>query len=197
MGAWRFDENLATLDALVASYSHKGRRYHTTEHVSACLRHLDSCASRLDSPREVEIALWFHDAVYEPFSSRNEEDSADWAASFLAGCGASPDEVDRVTRLITVTKHNAPAQTADEAALVDIDLAILGAEPATYGIFEDRIRKEYRLVPSFLYRQKRAAILRGFLARARLFTSGVFPEEFELQARENLSNAVFKLAGRA
>lgn len=67
----------------------------------------------------------------------------------------------------------------------------------TYEIFEQGVRKEYRLVPAFIYRKKRAAVLRGFMERSQIYTSGIFPEARERQARENLSNAVSQLEGRA
>lgn len=193
MQAWGFSENLMTCNKLIAAYSQKGRHYHTTEHISACLRHMDACKHELDSPREVEISLWFHDAIYRPFSGSNEKDSADWAASFMSECGASNDHIARVHALIMVTQHNAPTQTRDEAALVDIDLSILGAKPSVYEIFEQGVRKEYRLVPWFIYRKKRAAILRSFLQRPRIYISGIFSDTVEYQARENLSNAISRL----
>lgn len=197
MDAWGFSLNQETFDSLVAAYSASGRYYHTTEHVSACLRHLDAFAAELGSAREIEIALWFHDAIYKPLSSNNEKESADWAASYLSERGATAEDTDRVHRLIMVTAHDAPTETKDESALVDIDLSILGTDPRTYDFFEQGIRKEYRLVPSFMYRKKRAAVLRGFLERPKIYTSGCFPEEVERQAKENLANAIFKLEGRA
>ncbi|MBK1873926.1 MULTISPECIES: HD domain-containing protein [Marinobacter] len=197
MGTWGFAPHQETYDSLITAYSGKGRHYHTLEHISACLRHLDNCSALLDHPREVELAFWFHDAIYKPLSSKNELESADWAASFLAESGASAEEIDRVHRLIMVTEHDAPTQSRDESILVDIDLSILGTSPETYEIFEQGVRKEYRLVPSFIYRKKRAAVLRGFMERPQIYTSGIFPEARERQARENLSNAVSKLEGRA
>lgn len=197
MDAWSFPTNQATFDALRKAYSGKGRHYHSTEHVAACLRHLDDGSSRLESPREVEIAIWFHDAIYKPFASDNEEKSADWAASFLAEHGASREEVDRVHRLVRVTDHKTPTRTEDEAILVDIDLAILSADPPAYDLYEQDVRKEYRLVPGFLYRKKRAEILRSFLERPEIYPSGIFPEEAETQARQNLARAVAGLEDRA
>ncbi|MEM6819174.1 MAG: N-methyl-D-aspartate receptor NMDAR2C subunit [Pseudomonadota bacterium] len=197
MKAWGFEANPQTFDALVDGYSGKGRHYHTAKHVSACLEHLDAYLDQVENPREVKIAPWFHDAIYKPLSSKNEKESADWAASFLSENGAKGTEVSRVHRLIMVTEHNAPTQTADEAVLVDIDLSILGAIPATYDMFERAVRKEYKLVPSFLYRKKRAEVLRGFLAREKIYTSGCFPPDFERQARENLLNAITTLEGNA
>src|SRR5690554_6317807 len=110
MEAWGFEPNRKTFESLMSAYSSKGRHYHTTEHISACLRHLDGCVDDLESCREVEIALWFHDAIYNPLSSSNEKGSADWAASFLSESGATDEDAGRVHRLIMVTEHNAPTQ---------------------------------------------------------------------------------------
>lgn len=195
MEAWAFGENRPTYEALVAAYSEPGRHYHTLEHISACLGHLDDCIEKLASPREVEIALWFHDAIYKPFRSDNEQQSAEWASSFLGECGAAPEEIERVYDLIMATAHDAPTQTKDEAILIDIDLSILGAEPSVYDIFERGVRKEYRLVPSIVFRKKRAEILQGFLDRPSIYTSGIFTEDVERRARQNLANAILELKG--
>jgi predicted metal-dependent HD superfamily phosphohydrolase len=197
MDAWCFSRNQGTYEALVAAYSERGRHYHTSEHVSVCLRHLDACAKEVDAPREVEVALWFHDAVYKPLSGDNEKKSADWAAAFLAEQGALADEIARVHRLVMVTEHKVPTQTHDESLLVDIDLSILGTDPEVYAAFETGVRKEYRLVPWFLYRKKRAEVLRRFLERPKIYSQASFSEALERQARENLANAISKLDGRA
>lgn len=196
MDSWGFGPNRETFKSLMDAYSGKGRHYHTVEHISACLRHLDQCMGALDYPREVEIALWFHDAIYKPFSSSNEKKSADWAASFMSEQGATDEESARVHRLIMATEHNAPAETRDASVLVDIDLSVLGADPAIFDLFEQGVRKEYRLVPAFIYRKKRAEVLRGFLSRRKIYTSGCFPAAVERQAKENLSNAIARLERR-
>ncbi|GGE58535.1 hypothetical protein GCM10007421_36440 [Halopseudomonas oceani] len=195
MTAWQLGTNPDTFAALLRAYTETGRHYHSAEHVTACLQHLDGCAGRVDNPAEVELALWFHDAIYQPLSSSNEQDSADWAASFLTEQGVDEQLVARVHRLIMVTEHNAPTTTRDEAVLVDIDLAILGAPAAVYELFEQGVRQEYRRVPAPLYRRKRAHVLRGFLERPRLYVSGCLGPEREHQARDNLTRAIAQLEG--
>lgn len=196
MDQWGFETNKDTYGALVDRYSERGRFYHTQEHVAACLRHLDGCIDAVDEPREVELALWFHDAVYNPLSGSNERDSADWAASFLSRNGAPADAAARVHRLVMATEHDARALTNDESLLVDIDLAILGADPETYDTFEQAIRAEYRHVPTFIFKKKRAQVLRGFLQRRRIFHNEPFATERERRARKNLQQAVASLTGR-
>lgn len=197
MRAFGFGANEETFDSLRAAYSEKHRHYHTGEHVQACLRHLDSCVMRADEPKEIELALWFHDAIYEPLSSNNERKSADWAAAFLAANLATPEVAARVHRLIMVTEHNAATMTKDESILVDIDLSILGADVETYAAFEEAVRNEYRMVPMLIYRRKRTEILNGFLKRPRIYQNEPFFSEREQQARINLSNAISKLSARA
>lgn len=196
MAAWGFGPNTGTYEKLVAAYSAKGRFYHDRSHVEACLRHLETCRDGVRRLPEVELALWFHDAVYRPLSGGNERKSADWAASFLRENGAAPEAVFRVHGLIMVTMHNAPTQSTDESLLVDIDLAILGAAPPRYEAFEQAVRREYRLVPAVVYRRKRAELLRAFLDRPRIYLNEPFSTAFEGQARSNLSNAISGLAMR-
>jgi predicted metal-dependent HD superfamily phosphohydrolase len=193
MDTWGLAHKPSVFDALVAAYSEKWRHYHTIEHISACLRHLDAVAHELDAPHEVEMALWFHDAVYKPLSGNNERESADWAMAFLIAEGAEHAAAARVHRLIMATRHGDSSQAGDEASLVDIDLSILGTDPPTYNRYEQQIRKEYTFVPSFIYRKKRAAILRDLLGRPRIYTSGHVAAATERQARANLLNAVSAL----
>lgn len=196
MAAWGFGENQDTYRAMVAAYAQKHRYYHTAAHISACLRRLDACVAQVNNPREVEMALWFHDAVYNPFSGNNELRSAAWAASFLAENHAPPETVDRVRSLIMATRHDAPPRSRDESILVDIDLAILGASAQIYDVFEKDVRREYKFVPGFFYRKKRAAILRHFLGRDRIFQNEPFISDLEGRARENLARAVSNLMRR-
>lgn len=180
----------ATFDALCAAYAEPHRHYHTAEHIGACLRLLARLRGSAGNADEIALALFFHDAVYRTRASDNEARSADWADAVLARHGVDAARRARVRGLILATCHNAPAATADEQLLVDIDLAILGAAPAEYDAFEQAIRREYRWVPGFLYRRRRAALLEGFLRRQPIYLSEVLRAERETQARDNLRRAI-------
>lgn len=180
-------------DALLAAYSEKHRHYHTTRHVDHCLRELDSAQSLAREPAEVELALWFHDAIYDPHSSKNEERSADWACELLTRHHAGVERVTRVRDHILATRHEAVANDSDSRLVVDIDLSILGMDEAAYTEFEIDVRKEYRWVPSLLFRRKRAEILESFLARPQIYMTDPFFDRYESRARLNLSQAIERL----
>ena len=193
MNTLGFDENHVAFHHLCDKHAESHRRYHTGVHVEACLRHLDSVASLLERPVEMEVAFWFHDAIYEPFSATNEQDSADWAREFLRENDADGALIERVVDLIMATCHTASDLEGDAAYMVDIDLSILGATEEVYDEYEQAIRFEYKKVPGFLYRRKRKQLLQSFLDRDALYTTEHFSALWEASARENLVRAIAAL----
>lgn len=143
-----------------------------------------------ERPAEVEMALWFHDAIYDIPGQGNEERSAAWAHEALLQAGAAPAAADRVKQLVLATRHDALPAGRDEQLLVDIDLAILGAELDRFDEYERQIRQEYRYVPGFLFKRKRRQILQTFLDRPTLYSTPVLSSQFEAPARANLRRAI-------
>lgn len=189
-------EALGTFDKLVAAYAEPHRHYHTGEHISACFGHFDGVKYLFERPAEAEIALWFHDVIYDPHSNSNERDSADWAAEFLQEQGCSREVVERVASIIMATEHHATALSGDTAVLVDIDLSILGSAPATYQQFEQNVRKEYAFVPVDDFRTGRTQILQSFLARDSVYQHEYFQARYESAARANIHNAIERLTSQ-
>lgn len=175
--------------------SEKFREFHNLGHIDDCLARFDEVSAHLDDPDAVEIALWFHDAIYEPMRGDNETRSADWARTATLATGATAASADRVHALVMATRHAALPATPDEALLVDVDLAILGAPSARFAEYEAQVRAEYALVPDWLFRGKRRAILLEFLARPRIFATEHFHATLEARARENLQESVAALDG--
>lgn len=184
-----------TFSRLQSAYAQKHRAYHTSRHIDECLALFDELKHLAAHAAEVECALWFHDAIYEPMSKSNEERSAHWAADFGARVGLASDAVARVRAHIMATRHVALPVDEDSKLVVDIDLAILGATPARYDEFERDVRREYRWVPGFMYRPKRAAILKSFLDRPRIYHCEAAYGRFENRARTNVIGAIQTLIG--
>ena len=193
MHASGLPENPETFLALAKAYGEPHRHYHTQAHIDDCLEKFDLLRGEAANPQAIELALWFHDAVYDPYRADNEQKSAEWATRFLREGHASVDVVGRVSDLILATQHAIVPADADTAILIDVDLSILGAETGRYSQFEEQVRREYRWVPRFVYRRKRAGILASFLDRPRIYASELFHSSFEQRARRNLREAIDNL----
>jgi predicted metal-dependent HD superfamily phosphohydrolase len=183
-------ENLQMFRQIEAAYSEPHRHYHTGAHIDACLREFDAVRSLAEFEDEVEVALWFHDVVYVPQASDNEQRSAGMAAGFLASTGSAPSVCARVHALVMATVHDAEPAEPDARLLVDVDLSILGQDRNTYDQFERAIREEYKRVPRSLYCQKRGEILASFMAREFIYRTEPFRARYELTARANLGRAI-------
>jgi predicted metal-dependent HD superfamily phosphohydrolase len=86
-------------------YGERHRRYHNARHINECLVLLDwSRNAGADDPI-VEYTLWFHDAIYNSFSSNNELRSANWAASVIRRSGGSSERAGLAHSLIMATRH--------------------------------------------------------------------------------------------
>lgn len=170
-------------------YREPGRAYHTLSHIDRCLGLLDA-APEVPERDLVEAALWLHDLVYDPAARNNEAESARVGGALLRAHGVPPPVAARVERLILVTKHDRPPAEGAEAWIADIDLSILGADPATFAAYDRDIRREYAWMSDGDYRKGRLAVLESFLARDPLFRTDWFRRRFEAAARRNLRHAL-------
>ncbi|MGD6753582.1 HD domain-containing protein [Streptomyces sp. BH105] len=175
-------------DNLLARWAEPQRKYHTVDHLRAVLDHIDVLEEHAERPELVRLAAWFHDAVYRPDRSENEERSAALAERALAEAGLSPEDVAEVVRLVLLTVTHDPADDdADGEALCDADLAILAAPAPAYAAYTKAVREEYAFVPDEAFREGRAGVLRQLLGLPRLFRTPHGRSHWESAARENLT----------
>ncbi len=195
LGAAQTDEALRT--ELLKRYSAPHRHYHSVQHLEECLLQFDGARGEAEHPAEVELALWFHDAVYEPKRPDNEERSADWAVEAALAAGLASEVAARVRALVLATRHDEAhgPVTQDERVMVDADLSILGAPLGRFEEYERQVRAEYSGVPGILFRRGRRKILEGFLARERIYRTAHFHDRLEAKARANLLRSVARLGG--
>ncbi|MCJ0873750.1 hypothetical protein [Streptomyces sp. AP-93] len=183
-------------DRLLTAWAEPQRRYHTTAHLADVLARIDVLAGEAqgeaaedESDRtSVELAAWFHDAVYRPDRSENEERSAALAERALPELGidgARTAEVARLVRL-TITHDPAPGDTNGEL-LCDADLGVLAGTAQEYAAYAAAVRAEYGFVPDEAFRAGRAAVLRQLLALPRLFRTAYGAAHWEAPARANLA----------
>ncbi|MGW6902876.1 HD domain-containing protein [Streptomyces sp. NPDC054940] len=182
-------------EALLRRWSEPQRRYHTVEHLAAVLGHVDVLEQYADDVVAVRLAAWFHDAVYLPDRSTNEERSARLAERALPEAGVPAERTAEVARLVRLTTGHDPApDDRDGQVLCDADLAILAAPPAAYAAYTAAVREEYHFVPSDAFREGRAAILRQLLALPSLFSTPHGRKEWEATARYNLASELEMLS---
>jgi len=175
---------------LISLYCEPHRTYHNLDHISNCLSEFDSVKDLLENPHETELALWFHDAIYDTKAKNNEEESAELAVLSMQSLGISNDKAQRVQKLILLTKHNAiPAET-DECFIVDMDLVIFGYSPDKYDEYEKQIKLEYRWVRHKLFCEARFKLLRSFLDRKWIYSTDYYRRRYETIARDNLKRAL-------
>ncbi len=187
------DADDALHEQLIACWSEPHRHYHTLRHLGECLAQFDQVRALAQRPAEIELALWFHDAFYDPARTDNEARSADWARASVLQAGLPPDAAARVHALVMATRHGAVPEDADAQLLVDVDLAILGADAQRFDEYERQVRAEYVHVPEERFREGRRRILSGFVARPRIYSTQHFYRALEERARENLRRAIGRL----
>ena len=74
-------------ETLTRAYAELHRHYHNQQHIADCLAEFDAVRLLAKQPYAVELALWFHDAVYDPKAADNEEQSAALARCCLQSAG--------------------------------------------------------------------------------------------------------------
>jgi predicted metal-dependent HD superfamily phosphohydrolase len=177
--------------ALAEAYGEKHRAYHDLAHISRCLDHLDSVPGlNPDLKSEAELALWYHDVIYAPLGSDNEEKSAEFLIGAAKSAGLPDTIAQRAAAAIRATAAHESGSNPLADLVCDCDMAVLGASKAEYDLYEANIRREYRLVPASLFRKGRARILADFFGRERIYATDFFHARFDARARSNIARAL-------
>ncbi len=186
------------LAGLRRRYAEPHRAYHTQAHVDAMLRGLRDEAGRITHADAVELAIWYHDAIYDPAATDNEARSAALLRTEMAGL-ADPALIGWAALMVEASaRHILPEATPDMmrddvATFLDLDMAILGAAPEDYDAYEAGIAAEYLPVHGEVaFRRGRAAFLRATLARDRLFLTDRFHAALDGPARANIRRTLVR-----
>lgn len=178
------------LAELLALYGEAGRHYHTLDHVWALLRLLDRHGRAVADRDAMELAIFFHDAIYDPRRSDNEAASAALAGGWLSALDLPVELAAKVERYILATRHDAGGwlpDDADLALLLDLDLSVLAAERSVYTAYAEAIRSEYGMYPDSVYHAGRRQVLSAFLACPQIYGTPALRALWEASARDNLA----------
>ena len=168
----RADDAHAAAQALLRRWDEPHRRYHDRAHLTATLHAVTTLLADHPAPAPavdvgaLELAVWFHDAVYAGRPGDDEEASAVLAEQTLPALAQPAARVAEVARLVRLTAAHDPADGDLAGELLhDADLAILAAPEAEYAAYAAAVRHEYAHVPQAAFRAGRAAVLRGLVDR--------------------------------
>lgn len=181
---------------VIEAWTTPGRRYHTLQHLQESLDLLFLWSHGKPWPAKVALALFFHDVVYDPTRTDNEECSARMAHGILSDAGVAVGVIEEVEALIMATRHNVKPSSPDEKLLVDVDLAILGSPPARYCEYVRQVREEFAHVPEAAFRAGRLKVLEGFLdpeCSRPIFHTPAGIQSFDAQARANVADEIRRL----
>jgi len=183
------------LAELQAAYGQDQRFYHNQQHLQECLTLLEQVKHLAQQPQQIALALYFHDAVYDPQAHDNEAQSAAWATHVLKSSGASSVLIERIKQLIIVTQHHVISEDDNDAKLLlDIDLAILGQDSVRFNEYEQQIKQEYAWVADEAFKHGRSQVLESFLQREWIYQTDYFRGCLEQQARLNIQSALIALS---
>lgn len=197
------------------------RRYHTLKKVQCSLQKLDEIRHLLDRPDMVEMAIWFHDVIYDTTKPHGESErlSAELLTSFgvtikeaLAVHGHSLHNdhalgrlaIDQLARWILETRRHmtadpncggfsSAAPQEDFNFFIDMDVMVLALEESEYETYARDVRREYQHIPLAKYKVNRVVILKSFLEMDTLFRTSLFRDQYEADCRRNIQWEISKI----
>lgn len=182
-------------ELLISKYSEKHRAYHNLSHIKFLLQTAGIFKSKIKDYECLQLAVWFHDAIYEPQCKTNEIESAMLASESLAELNIPEASIQKVEKMILATqRHDASGLDDDGILFLDLDLGILGAKAEIYKKYSEAIRQEHSFIPESLYRSERGKVLRSFLARKFIYYTAEMRELLEEPARINIENEIEELS---
>ncbi|GAB3549111.1 hypothetical protein GCM10027343_30320 [Noviherbaspirillum agri] len=174
---------------LAEHYAEPHRAYHNLSHVAALLMLADDVRAHIRHPEVVDLAIWFHDVIYDTRSADNEERSADFAHDAMRTMQIHGELIAAVRQcVLAMQRHEVLLQSHPDVPLfLDLDLSILGATEDIYRHYRDAIRTEYGWVADQEYCAGRASVLKKFQARPQLYFTRLMADRYEERARHNIA----------
>ncbi|SEG81167.1 HD domain-containing protein [Marinobacterium lutimaris] len=180
---------------LEKQYRHAERYYHDFSHIDECLKWLDLYADTVEDADAVELSIWFHDACYLPTPIGHEERSAQLFAR-MVGEGMAAERREKIVRMIGYTTHTTPPQSAEEALMVDIDMASFARPWHQYLVDTVHCRLERHWLTDLEFCESQIGFLQRMLERPSFYYSEAFQQHHEQDARNNMLRMIDLLQKR-
>jgi len=169
---------------LVARYGEPHRRYHTLGHIDDCLERFDRVRALLPDPDAVELALWFHDVIFDGDARDNERRSARYYLDHATG--ATPRFQRHVCSMILASTHSGLSSGADLGYMLDIDLAGFGHPWPSFRQTTDVVRAEYPHLSDAEFAASMSGFFAVLMSRPSIFRTDAFRSACETTARANI-----------
>jgi predicted metal-dependent HD superfamily phosphohydrolase len=188
IGNYITDDRLAMQlwNEIEENYCNKKRYYHTLDHLESLLQQLFTIKIKIKDWDTILFSLYYHDIIYNPLKTNNEEKSAEFAENRMQLIGVPKIIIENCVRQILATKKHLLSIDNDTNIFIDADLSILGQPWNVYADYYKQVRNEYALYPDLIYKPGRKKVLQHFLQMERIFKTDYFFERFEGQAKANL-----------
>lgn len=170
---------------LITRFSEAHRHYHDCKHLRHCLRELDCAVHHIGNADVVEMALWFHDVIYDPGAADNEAQSARLFESF-AEPTLNPNFTREVSEAILDTVHKTLPAAGNARFVVDIDLSSFGLPWQAFMADSHALRKEQMHLSDREFYQRKCAFLKSLIDRDRIYATQYFHNLYELAAQTNI-----------
>lgn len=177
---------------LYRRYSESHRKYHDFSHIRHCIAQLDEIADQLQDPDAVELALWFHDAIYDVRAQDNEYQSA-ILFDQLIGQYLPKERARKIYEHIMVTVHPSRPEDQDAKFVVDIDLSSFGVEWEEFERDSDALREESGHLSDSEFARGKIRFLQKMLEHSNFYLTDYFRERFEVQALSNIQRHLVEI----
>lgn len=150
------------INTLLSMWNESHRHYHNLNHLNDLIDQINENKSKY-SNKEYEklmLAAIFHDCVYDPMSSTNEEDSA----NFLMECAVDKSNSDilDVKQMILDTKtHNSTTNLSE--LFNKFDMSIVERDFDQLLEWENGISEEFSVFPKEQYKEGRIKFLKSVM----------------------------------
>jgi len=150
------------INTVLAMWNEAHRSYHNLNHLNDLISQINENKSNF-SEKEYEklmLVAIFHDIVYDPSSSTNEEDSA----NFLMECSVDKNNIDilDVEKMILDTKTHTSSNKLSEA-FNSYDMNIVERDFELLLEWENGISEEFSVYPKEQYKEGRLKFLESLL----------------------------------
>ena len=183
-------QHAVNLVKVTRAYMETHRQYHNLNHILRMFTMAREHKRELTD--EQVVAIWYHDIIYDPQATNNEEMSAIVAGEDIGELCACPHSLGVIQQIIRDTENHIPNHPMSKL-VIDLDLAGLGDPEDQYLATGKLVRAEYSHLSDKQWAEGRVKFLERFIGRRQIFYTEWGLEHFERNAFNNMTKELWKI----